>query len=261
MDSGLDGDTALVTASSSGLGKASAEAFVAEGANVTICGRDAERLAAAEAELESAGPGGVLAVQADVTDPDDVDDLVAATVEEFGALDHLVTSAGGVPPGEFTELTERDWYQAYDTLVMSVVWTISAARPHLVESENGTVTCITSRSVREVLDDLLLSNSVRRAVVGLVQTVSREFAPDVRVNAVLPGAHETDRITELVEAGIESGDYETYEAGLADWASDVPMGRIGDPEELGNVVAFLASDLASYVNGASVAVDGGSMRC
>jgi 3-oxoacyl-[acyl-carrier protein] reductase len=261
MDSGLDGDVALVTASSSGLGRASAEALAAEGANVVICGRSPERLAETEAALDSVGSGDVIGVQADVTDPDEVETLVATTVDEFGGLDHLVTSAGGVPPGEFTELKERDWYEAYDTLVMSLVWSITEARDHLVESEKGTITCITSRSVREVLDNLLLSNSVRRAVVGLVDTISREFAPDVRVNAVLPGAHETDRITELVESAIESGDYEDYEAGLADWASDVPMGRIGEPEELGNVVAFLASDLASYVNGAKVAVDGGSMRC
>lgn len=260
MELELDGTTALVTASSSGLGFASARALAEAGANVTICGRDAERLEDAREELEATAAGGVLALEADITDPDHVSRLVDETVEAFGGLDHLVTSAGGPPSTTFLETNEQDWYQAYDLLVMSVVWTIEEAHPHLLDSEHGTITCITSRTVREVADGLLLSNSVRRGVIGLVKTVSREFAPEIRANAVLPGTIETPRIEELVEARVERGDYADYESGLTEMASDIPMDRIGDPEELGEVVAFLASPRASFVNGAEVPIDGGLLR-
>lgn len=260
MDLGLEDETALVTASSSGLGFASARALAAEGANVTICGRDPERLERAEAELESEALGRVLARQADVTNPGDVADLVDTTVEAFGGIDHLVTSAGGVPSGPFLDVTEREWYEAYDTLVMSAVWTVREAYPHLAAGEAGSWVAITSTSVREAFDNLVLSNAVRKATVGVVKTVAREFAPDVRANAVLPAAHETARIEELIEQGIARGDHDDYADGLADWAGDVPMGRIGDPGELGDVVAFLSSERASFVNGASVPVDGGQLR-
>jgi 3-oxoacyl-[acyl-carrier protein] reductase len=259
MDLGIRGQTALVTASSSGLGRASAEALLEEGANVVVCGRDPDRLARAESDLSDLD-GDVHAVRADITDPDDVTALVDATVETFGGLDHLVTSAGGPPSGPTREMVDDDWYAAYDLLVMSVVRCLDAAYPHLDESDAGTLTCITSRSVAEVVDDLVLSNAVRRGVVGLVKTVSREYAPSIRANAVLPGAHETARIRELVEAAVERGEYDTYEEGLADWADDIPMGRIADPRECGDVVAFLASDRASYVTGETVLVDGGRSR-
>jgi NAD(P)-dependent dehydrogenase (short-subunit alcohol dehydrogenase family) len=260
MDLHLDGDVALVTASSSGLGLASARALAREGANVAICGRDPDRLASAGEELSAVAAGDVLTRQADLTDPDDVTDLVETTAEAFGGIDHLVTSAGGVPSGPFLETTEREWYGAYDTLVMSAVWTLERAHPHLRESDAGTWVAITSTSVREAIDGLVLSNAVRRAVVGLVKTAAREFAPDVRANAVLPGAHETPRIEELIEQGIERGEYDDYEAGLADWASDVPLGRIGDPGAFGDVVAALSSPRFDYVNGVSLPVDGGRLR-
>ncbi|WP_348613234.1 SDR family oxidoreductase [Halobaculum rarum] len=259
MDLRLDGNTALVTASSSGLGFASAASLAAEGANVVICGRTPDRLDEAEAALAEE-PGEVLAVEADVTDRDDVAALVEATVGEFGGLDHVVTSAGGVPPGTFDEMTDEQWRGAFDTLVMSAVWTLREARPHLTDSDAGTVTCITSTSVREAIDGLVLSNAVRRTVIGLVKTVSREWAPDVRANAVLPGAHETARIEELVEDALDRGEYDSYEEGVADWASDIPLDRIGDPRELGDVVAFLSSERASFVNGAALPVDGGRLR-
>ncbi|QZY00629.1 SDR family oxidoreductase [Halobaculum rubrum] len=259
MDLRLDGNTALVTASSSGLGFASAASLAAESANVVICGRTPERLEEAEAALAEE-PGEVLAVEADITDGDDVAALVAATVDEFGGLDHVVTSAGGVPPGTFDEMTDEQWRGAFDTLVMSAVWTLREARPYLTDSDAGTVTCITSTSVREAIDGLVLSNAVRRTVIGLVKTVSREWAPDVRANAVLPGAHETARIEELVEDALDRGEYDSYEAGVADWASDIPLDRIGDPRELGDVVAFLSSERASFVNGAALPVDGGRLR-
>jgi glucose 1-dehydrogenase/3-oxoacyl-[acyl-carrier protein] reductase len=260
MDLGLAGNSALVTASSSGLGRASATALARAGANVAICARGEEQLEDAKAAIEAVGDGDVVAVPTDITDPDEIEALVDATVEEFGGLDHVVTSAGGPPSGPFLDTTERDWYEAYDLLVMSVVWLTKTAHPHLIESDAGTIVNVTSTSVREAIDGLVLSNAVRRAVIGLMKTQAREWAPEVRANAVLPGAHETPRIQELVEASVERGEYDSYEEGLGSWADDIPMDRVGDPQELGDAVAFLSSDRASFVNGVAMPVDGGRLR-
>ncbi|SEN65682.1 glucose 1-dehydrogenase/3-oxoacyl-[acyl-carrier protein] reductase/hypothetical protein [Halorientalis persicus] len=260
MDLELDGNAVLCTAASSGLGLASAEAFAREGADVAICGRSADRLDEAEADLQELGDGDVLAVEADITEADDIERFVAETVDAFGGLDHVVTSAGGPPSGPFLDMDDEDFYSAYDLLVMSVVRTTREAYPHLQDSDAGTVVNITSRSVQEVIDGLVLSNSVRRAVIGLMKTQAREFAPDVRVNAVLPGAHETSRIEELIEQNIDRGEYDDYDEGLDDWSDGIPLERIGDPEELGETVAWLSSEAASYVTGAAVPVDGGSLR-
>lgn len=260
MDLDLEGNVALCTAASSGLGLASATALAQEGASVAICGRTPERLQEATAHLESAGEGSVLAQEADITDRAQVTAFVEQTAEEFGGIDHVVTSAGGPPSGPFLDMDDDDWYDAYDLLVMSAVWTFREAYPYLAEAEAGSAVAITSRTVQEVADGLVLSNAVRRTVVGLVKTLAREFAPEVRVNTVLPGAHETARIEELIEAAVERGEVADYEAGYDEWAADVPLDRIGEPRELGDVVAFLASERASYVNGAAVPVDGGSLR-
>ena len=259
MDLELDGNAALTLASSSGLGYASAEALAREGAHVAICGRDEDRLADARADLEAVGDGEVLAVQADVTAADDVERLVAETVDAFGGLDHLVTSAGGPPSGPFLDTDDDDWQSAYDLLVMSVVRSTREAYPHLADG-GGSIVNITSRSVQEVIDGLVLPNSVRRAVIGLMKTQAREFAPDVRVNAVLPGAHETGRIEELIEQSVDRGEFDSYEDGRAEWSEGVPLERVGDPRELGEAVAYLCSERASYISGAAIPVDGGSLR-
>jgi NAD(P)-dependent dehydrogenase (short-subunit alcohol dehydrogenase family) len=260
MDLQVEGNAALVTASSSGLGYASAEALAREGADVAICGRDADRLDDAAADLRAVADGDVLAVQTDITERDEVEALVAETADTFGGIDHLVTSAGGPRSGPFLDMDDDDWYGAYDLLVMSVVWATRAAHDHLAAGEAGSIVNVTSRSVAEVIDGLVLSNSVRRAVIGLMKTQAREFAPDIRVNAVLPGSHETSRIEELIEQGVERGEFDDYEEGREAWGSDVPLGRIGDPAAFGDAVAWLASPRASYLTGTAVPIDGGSMR-
>ena len=257
MDLGIEGDAALVTASSSGLGKASATALSREGADVVINGRDEDRLAAARAEIEAVAAGRVVTQQGDLTVKEDVERLVERTVDEFGGLDHLVTSAGGPPSGAFLETTDEDWYEAFDLLVMSVVRLVREAAPHL-RADGGTVVNITSRSVKEAIDSLVLSNSVRMSVVGLEKTLSTELAPEVRVNAVLPGSHETSRIENLVEAAVERGEYDSYEEGMQARGESVPIGRIGDPMELGDTVAYLCSERAGNINGQAVVIDGGS---
>ena len=259
MDLGIDGDAAIVTASSRGLGRASAAALAAESCDVVVNGRDADAVEATATELDDAHPGAVVAQPGDITEPDAIDALVDRALDEFGGIDHLVTSAGGPPSGPFLDTTDEDWEEAFELLVMSVVRLVREAAPHL-EDGGGTVVTITSRTVKEALDDLVLSNSVRMGVIGLEKTLSRELAPAVRCNAVLPGPHETSRIEELVESAVDRGDYGSYEEGLADWAEGVPLERIGEPGELGDVVAWLSSERSSYVNGVAVPVDGGAGR-
>lgn len=256
MDLGIADDTALVAASSSGLGKATAMALAREGVNVVVNGRDAEKLTATVEELQSVGDGEVVGIQTDLTDASDIEALVAETVDEFGDLDHLVTNAGGPPSGPFVNMDDGDWYNSFELLVMSVVRLVREAEPHLRDG-GGTITNITSMTVKEAAEGLVLSNSVRMSVIGLEKTLSKEFAPDIRVNAVLPGSHETARTEELVTQGIERGEYEDYESGIEERYGDIPLG-IGDPIELGDTVAFLCSKRASNITGVALPVDGGA---
>ncbi|PSQ12905.1 oxidoreductase [Halobacteriales archaeon QS_7_68_65] len=251
-------DVVLVTASSGGLGRASAAVLAEEDANVVLNGRDEDRLDEAVAELDALGEGSVVGVAGDLTRTEDIEALVTATVEEFGGLDHLVTSAGGPPSGPFVETDDEDWYHAFDLLVMSVVRLVREAAPHLRDGDGGTIVNITSRSVKEAIDSLVLSNAVRMSVIGLEKTLSTELAPEVRANAVLPGPHETSRIEELVEQSVERGEYDSYEEGLAARAEGIPLERIGEPRELGEVVAFLCSPRSSYLNGVAIPIDGGA---
>lgn len=260
MDLQIQGNTALVTASSDGLGKASAAALAEEGANVVINGRNQEKLDAAVAELEERGAGSVIGHQGDITDGNDVSALVERTVEEFGGIDHLVTSAGGPPSGAFMDLDEEDWDHAHELLLMSVVRLIRESADELRADGGGTIVNITSRSVKEAIPPITLSNTVRMGVIGLEKTLSREFAPEVRTNAVLPGPHETERVRSLVEESVEAGEYETYEDGLADRSASVPVDQIGDPMGLGRTVAFLSSPHSEFINGTTVTIDGGLGR-
>ena len=255
MDLGIADDTALVAASSSGLGKATATALAREGTDVVVNGRDRERLDSTVEELQSVGDGDVVGKRADLTNVTEIAGLVDETVEEFGGLDHLVTNAGGPPSGPFVAMSDEDWYDSFDLLVMSAVRLIREAAPHLKEG-GGTITNIASMTVKEAAEGLILSNSVRMGVIGLEKTLSKEFAPAIRVNAVLPGSHETARTRELVNQGIERGEYQDYESGLEERYSDIPLG-IGDPIDLGNTVAFLCSERASNITGVALPVDGG----
>ncbi|WP_254861562.1 SDR family oxidoreductase [Halovivax gelatinilyticus] len=254
----LSGNVALVTASSDGLGKASAEVFASEDANVVVNGRDESKLDETVSELDELGDGRIVGVQGDLTDAADIEALVETTLDEFGTIDHLVTSAGGPPSGPFLEMDDEDFYHAFDLLVMSVVRLVREAAEPLQADGGGTIVTITSRSVKEAIDSLVLSNSVRMSVIGLEKTLSSELAPDVRANAVLPGPHETTRIQDLVEQAVDRGEYDSYEAGLDARGEGIPLERIGEPRELGEVVAFLSSPRSSYLNGVAVPIDGGA---
>jgi len=258
MDLQIDSNVALVTASSSGLGKASARALAAEGANVVMNGRDEDRLQDAVEDVREDATGEVVGYAGDLTVPEDITTLVDQTVEEFGGMDHLVTSAGGPPSGPFLETDEEDWYEAFDLLVMSVVRLVQESAEHLQADGGGTIVNITSRSVKEAIDGLVLSNSVRMSVIGLEKTLSKELAPEVRANAVLPGTHETPRIQELVEQAVERGEYDSYEEGMDTRSSGIPVGEVGDPMGLGRTVAFLSSPESGYINGQAIVLDGGA---
>lgn len=257
MDLQIEGNTAVVTASSSGLGKASAKALAREGVNVVLNGRTESDLEEAAEEISEVATGSVVTQQGDITVEEDIEQLVETAISQFGQLDHLVTSAGGPPSGPFLDTTDEDWYQAYELLVMSVVRLVREAAPHLQADDGGTIVTITSRSVKEAIDALVLSNSVRMSVIGLEKTLSQELAPDVRANAVLPGPHETSRIEDLVSEAVDRGEYDSYEAGLESRASGIPLERLGDPMELGNTVAFLSSPASGFINGAAIPIDGG----
>lgn len=260
MDLEIDGNVALTTGSSSGLGFASATALVREGVNVVINGRDSDQLQAAAEDLrdEAAEGARVHPVAADLTDEAAIDALVEETLSEFGRLDHLVTSAGGPPSGPFMETDDADWQHAFELLVMSVVRLTRKTAEPLQAGDGGTIVNITSRSVKEAIDGLVLSNSVRMSVIGLEKTLSKELAPDVRANAVLPGPHETSRIEELVNQAVERGEYESYEEGLAARSESIPLGSLGDPIDLGNTVAFLSSAKSGHITGQSLVIDGGA---
>jgi 3-oxoacyl-[acyl-carrier protein] reductase len=242
MDLGIAGRVALVTGASRGLGFAAAEALAAEGCRVAISARDAGRLEAAAAQI------GAHAVVADMSDPGGPAAAVAATERALGAVDILVANAGGPPTGRFVDVSEDDWQVAVEKSLMGTVRLIRAALPGMRERRWGRIVTITSRTVREAIDGLALSNATRAGVAGVVRTLAREVASEgVLINNVMPGSFHTERLREI---------YGSDEAVIARGAT-APMGRIGRPEELGSVIAFLASERASYLTGASILVDGG----
>ncbi|WP_436348744.1 SDR family oxidoreductase [Natronorubrum sp. FCH18a] len=260
MDLGIESNTAIVTAAGSGLGKATAEAFAREGVNLVLNDLNEENLNEATNEIEDiAANGAVVPVQGDLTEADDITELVDTAVDEFGGIDHLVTSSGGPSAGPFMEMKDDDWDFAHELLLMSVVRLCREAYPHLQEGDGGTIINSTSRSVKEAIDGLVLSNAVRSGVAGLSKTLSMEFAPDVRTNIVMPGPTETQRMVDLIESGIERGEYDSYQEGREAKAEGIPLERVGDPQEFGEFVVFLSSPCASYINGAAIPIDGGSM--
>lgn len=259
MDLGLKDKVAIVAASSRGIGRATAHRLAREGADVTICARGQEDLEQTLSELAEY-PGETLAVQADVTEPEDLDTLVEDTRNHLGTPDILVNNAGGPPSGGFLDTHPKEFEDAVQLNLMSMVRLTKRVLPDMREQQWGRVINITSVSAKQPIPDLVLSNSTRAGVLGTAKTLAGEVAEDnVTVNSVLPGLTGTDRMKELTEdqADREGIDYETARE---ESASKAPMGRWGEPEELADAIAFLASERASFITGTALPVDGGLVQ-
>ena len=263
MDLGLQGKIALVAASSKGLGKASALGLAREGCSVVISSRTAGTVADTAQEIRGLTDARVLEVVADMSNPDDISRLVQETVDHFGGLDIVVANAGGPPPGGIYDFDDQAYVDALNTNALGTIRLIREALPHLEARGGGSIVTITSAGVKQPIDNLLLSNVARPAVVGFVRSLATQLGPkNIRVNNVGPGATRTDRIRQTMERAIERAlaEGKTREDAEKEMARGVPLGRIGEPEEFANVVVFLASPAASYVTGATVVVDGGRTR-
>jgi 3-oxoacyl-[acyl-carrier protein] reductase len=256
MDLGLKGKTALVTAASKGMGKACALGLAAEGARVAMCARTEGDLGAAADEVRTKTGAEILALPADVTRAADVRTLVARVGETFGGVDILVANAGGPPRGTFDQLTDEAWAAAFELSVLSVVRLVREVLPSMRRRKWGRIITIQSSSVKQPIDGLLLSNGVRPGAAGLMKTLASELGRDnILVNTVCPGRILTDRfLGGARQAGLPEDQYVARQSG------DIPLGRVGTPEEFANVVVFLASEKASYVTGVTVQVDGGLVR-
>ncbi|HEX5157851.1 MAG TPA: SDR family oxidoreductase [Ktedonobacterales bacterium] len=258
MDLGLSGRVALVTAASRGLGLASAKALAADGASLFICARGPLRLDEAAREIRSATSGArVETMTLDVSAPDAAALLVGQARDKFGRLDVLVNNAGGPPPGSFASVGDADWEKAFQITLMSVVRLVREALPLLQASGQGRIVNLVSTSVKQPIDGLILSNALRAAVIGMAKTLSKEIGVSgVTINNVLPGIILTDRQRELRGADAARRGI-SFEQAIEEAGRGVPLGRIGQPEEVGALVAFLASKQASYITGTSIQVDGG----
>jgi 3-oxoacyl-[acyl-carrier protein] reductase len=259
MDLELTGKVAIVPASSSGLGKAVALALGREGARVAMCSRDQSAINAAADEVRSSGAE-VLALAADVTQAGDIERLIAATTERFGGVDILVTNAGGPPAGTFDRFDDAAWQAAFNLTLMSVVRLIRGVLPSMKERGGGAIVAMTSSSIKQPIPNLLLSNVMRSGVASLIKSLADEVAGDhIRLNTVVPGRIATPRIAQLDQANAQKNgvDVETVRDRSL---SQIPMGRYGETAEFADMVAFLASERASYITGATVQIDGGMIR-
>ena len=254
----LNGYRVLVTASTRGIGRGIAKVLLMNGAKVVINGRSNESVSKAVSELKDYGE--VYGVKADLTVHDDVVKLVNKAVELLGGLDSLVYVTGPPRPGYFSELSLIDWEYGVRLLIMSAIWVTYYALPYLKKSDNPSIVYSTSIAVKEPVPNIALSDTLRISIHGLVKTLSRELGPQgIRVNAILPGYIMTDRVKQLVkDRSIRENRSE--EEILEDITKNIPLKRIGEPEEVGYLVAFLISKYAAYINGASIPIDGGLLR-
>ena len=259
MDLGLRGKVALVAASSKGLGRAVAEELAAEGAHLVMCARGKETLDETAAAIRQQSGVTVVAIAADVSNPADSARVIAAALGEFAKVDILVTNSGGPPSGPFESFTAEAWDAATRLLLKSAIELTRAVLPGMKERRWGRILNVTSIAAKQPIEGLMLSNSIRAAVIGFARTLATEVAPfGITVNNLLPGYTRTDRVQELARAtGSKTAGSDSI---IAKWEKEIPMGRLCEPREFAALAAFLASERASYITGSSIAVDGGWIR-
>jgi 3-oxoacyl-[acyl-carrier protein] reductase len=260
MDLGLRDKVALVAAASQGLGRASAMALAREGARLVICSRDEKRIAKTASEIESATGATVVPVVADVSNPEHVARFVQTAVSKFGRVDVLVNNAGGPPTGQIINVPDEEWSRGVQLTLMSVIRAVRQVLPLMQKQQWGRIITIVSIAAKQPINELLISSTLRPGILGLTKVLSNQYAKDnITINTVCPGLILTKRQEELsVSRAVDRK--MTLEEYLEESARAIPAGRLGRPEEIGNVVAFLASEQASYINGVNLLVDGGSAK-
>jgi len=260
MNTGLKGRTAIVAASSQGLGKATAQALAAEGANLALCARNQQALESLAAEITAKHKVEVFTRAFDVTDTAAAQRFVEDVARKFGRIDVCVTNAGGPPAKDFLALTPEDWRRAFDLNLLSTITFAHAAVPHMQKNKWGRVVAITSVSVKQPIGDLILSNTIRVGVVGLMRSLANRFGRDgITFNNVGPGYTRTDRLKQLAASRAASANA-TEEEMFQKWAADTATGRIAEPEEVADAIVFLASERAAAITGQTILVDNGSYK-
>ena len=260
MDLGLKNKVALVAAGSRGLGRAVAEELAAEGASLVLCARDSRTLDETAAAIAKSNNVHVLAVPADVTVTDDIKRVVATGIERFGRIDILVTNAGGPPAGRFEQLTHEQWEEAIRLTLFSAIELTRQVLPGMKERRWGRILNITSIAVKQPVENLLLSNSLRAGLTGFARTLANEVAADgITVNNIMPGYTRTERLDELAQMMAEKQGISADEF-RGKWEKEIPMGRLGEPREFAALATFLVSERASYITGTSIPVDGGWIK-
>jgi 3-oxoacyl-[acyl-carrier protein] reductase len=256
MDFGLKGKRAIVMAASRGLGYASALGLAREGCRLIICSRDQERIEAAAATIRQQTGSDVTALVADVSSASEAKRLVDAAVSAYGGLEIVVHNAGGPPSGETLAMTDEQWQKAFEQNLLSFTRIVGAAAPEMKKAGYGRVLTIASSSIKQPIPNLALSNALRAGVWGIAKTLSRELAPQgILVNVIAPGRIDTERIAELDQAQAQRSGKSVDDVRKAS-VGGIPLGRLGRPEELANLVVFLASAAGSYITGQAITVDG-----
>lgn len=260
MDLGLKNKTALVLASSKGLGKATAMKLAEEGANVMIASRNESELQKTAQEISEKTQANVHYKVCNVMDNEQIIELVHETATKFHTIDILVNNSGGPPAGNFDDFSDKDWINAFELTLLSVIRTIRAVLPYMRKQKSGRIVNIASSSFKQPLDNLTLSNTFRTAIMGLAKSLSQELAKDnILINTVGPGKIATDRLKELDRLRAEREGL-TIEEVISRSESQIPLGRYGTPEEFANVIAFLCSEANTYVTGQAILVDGGLIK-
>ncbi|TWT04266.1 SDR family oxidoreductase [Planococcus sp. CPCC 101016] len=261
MDLAINEKVVIVMASSKGLGKATALEFAKEGATVVISSRNQQSLEKTAIEIkEASGNQQVFSKVCDISQEQDIENLVKFVADQFGRIDVLINNTGGPKAGGFDKIEDADWYKAFDQNLLSYIRTSRAVLPYMKEQQFGRIINISSSSVKEVIDGLILSNTLRAGMVGFAKTLAREVAGDnILVNTVGPGRISTDRVAELDQIAAEKQGVPVEQI-VEKSKSGIPAGRYGEPEEFAKVIVFLASAANSYLTGQSLVVEGGSLK-